>query len=151
MAMELKNSLFQICIIITISLFVFNLCVHYVSGMGVFPTGATGGFEPGDDSNETLQRSTVGPDYPGGITMTSMWGFVLTAAGAVGLLVAWLTHSTSVLGVFIFSVAFWASYINTIGIINIGNYIPSGFILIGTAAMGLIWIGAVAGMLSGSG
>ena len=80
-----------------------------------------------------------------------MWALVLTGAGAVGILVAWLTHSTAIIGVFIFSAAFWSSYVNTLGILNIGNFVDSNFILIGTTVMIMIFIGAVAGMLSGSG
>jgi len=146
MATELKQTLFQICIIITLSLFIFNLSVHYVSGMGIFDTGSHSGIVPGDDGNTTF--SSVTQDNTG---MNGIWALVLTGAGLGGLVVAWMTHSTAILGVSIFSVAFWAAYLNTITILGIGNYIPEGFLLIGTAGMGFVWAGAIAGMLSGSG
>lgn len=148
----MKETFFQVCLILTISMFIFTLCVHYVSGLGIYSdTNIQGGVNPGDDANETVQRVTGSPDYPDGFSIDLMWGLVLTGVGAVGIVVAWLTHSTAIIGVFIFSAVFWASYINMMGILNIGNYIDPNFMVIGHTVMVMVFIGAVAGMLSGSG
>jgi len=148
----MKETLFQICIVLTITMFVFTLCVHYVSGLGIYnDVEIQGGLEPGSEADESVRRATESSDYESGFNVTTMWALVLTGAGAVGILVAWLTHSTAIIGVFIFSAAFWSSYVNTLGILNIGNFVDSNFILIGTTVMIMIFIGAVAGMLSGSG
>lgn len=148
----MKQTLFQVCLVLTISMFIFTLCVHYVSGLGIYgDTNIQGGLNPGDDVNETIKRATQSPDRPGGFNITTMWALVLTAAGAAGILVAWLTHSTAIIGVFVFSAAFWAAYINMLGILEIGNFLDPSFVFIGTATMSFVFIGAVAGMLSGSG
>ena len=152
----MKETFFQICIMFTIGMFIFSLCVHYVSGLGLYgDTDLSQGLDIGDDANSTIRSATKSNDYLGGIGVDVVFGLVLTGAGIAGIVVAWLTHSTAIIGVFIFSAAFWAAYLNTLGILNIGfgasSFIDPGFVLIGTAGMGMIWIGAIAGMLSGSG
>ena len=146
------KSFFQICVFITICMFLFTLSVQYVNGLGIYgDISIQSGSALGDAYNETIQNATVSPDYSDGINLTTVWALVLTAAGAAGILVAWITRSTAIIGVFIFSAAFWASYVNTLGILQIGGFVDPNFVLIGTAGMGMVWIGAVAGMLSGSG
>lgn len=145
------SSFFQICVYLTIIMFIFSLSVSYVSGLGVFPVSVESGFQSGDNFSGSFENVTKQPEYLGGLSMDLIWGLVLTGSGLAGLFLAWLTRSTAIIGVFIFSIAFWAAYVNTLGILNIGNYIDPNLIGIGTAAMGFIWIGAIAGMLSGSG
>jgi len=43
--------------------------------------------------------------------------------------------------------------VRSLGVLNVGGLLEpiSGFIFIGTVAMGFVWAGAIAGMLSGSG
>jgi len=146
------RTFFQICVTFTIIMFMFTLAVNWVAGLGIFGgVGVEGGIEVGDDFNETVNTATQSPDYPTGFTMSTMWALVLTAAGAAGIVVAWLTHSTAIIGVFLFSAAFWASYLNCLNIVNLGGWMDAGFLLIATGGMAMIWIGSVAGMLSGSG
>jgi len=54
-------------------------------------------------------------------------------------------------GIFLFGTVFWASYVNTMIVLNLGNFVPTEFLLIGTVAMMFVFSGAVVGMLSGSG
>lgn len=144
------QSLFRVCIGITIFMVIFTLSVSFVNDLGVLPAIAEG-VGVGDNSSDTLAGMTEQSEYPGGLSMGTIWSIVLTGAGIGALVVAWMTHSTTVIGVLIFSIGFWASYVNCIGILNIGGYIPEGFIMIGSTAMLFVWIGAIAGMLSGSG
>ena len=130
---------------------IFTLSVNFVNALDIFPDKAQAGIQPGDSSNETMGKFTEQADYPSGFFMDNLWAVVLTATGAIGIVVAWITKSTAIIGVYVFSVIFWASYINALSIINLANYVPLSFIGIGTGGMLFVWIGAVAGMLSGSG
>jgi len=150
----MKETFFQICVMITIMMFVFSLAVSYVSGLGIYgDVEVKQGVNIDDDSNanDTVHSVTKSPDYLGGLGVNNIFIIVLTGAGIAGLVIAWLLHSAAILGVFVFSAAFWASYGNMLSIINVGSYVDSSFILIGTSGMAMIWIGAVAGMLTGSG
>ena len=146
------RTFFQICTTFTIIMFMFTLAVSWVSGLGIYgDADIDGGISVGNNASDSVKNATISPDYKSGFTLDIMWALVLTGAGITGILVAWLTHSTAIIGVFLFSAAFWASYVNCIGIVNIGGWIDPSFLLIATGGMGLIWIGGVAGMLSGSG
>lgn len=149
--MKSLNTFFQICAYLTIVMFIFTLCVHYVVGLDIFPVDVTQGLQPGETANESFNKTTVQPDYPMGLDMNTIWALIFTGAGIGGLLIAWFTHSTSVIGVFLFSVVFWASYINTLGILHIGAFIDPNFITIITGGMFFIFTGAIIGMLTGSG
>jgi len=80
--------------------------------------------------------------------MNDMWLAVLFGTGILGLFLAWAMHSAVPIGVWLFSSVFWSSYGNALGVLDI---VPAEFRLIGTAVMLFIWVGAVAGMFSGSG
>jgi hypothetical protein len=146
--MEMTN-LYQVCIFTTISLMVFSLCVNVFAGFHIF--GNVGEMGPGvnmSNSNETFQNFTRGPDYPSGLTITSIWGMVLSGSVVVGVFLAWVTQDASILGVFIFSGVFWSAFINTLVIITaIG--IPVILVTLFTVPIFFIFIGAVIGMLSG--
>jgi len=107
------------------------------------------GVKPGDNTSETMGNFTKNPSFSGGMTMGMIWGIVLTASGAVGLVLAWLTQDASILGVFIFSGVFWSSFINAMVVINAMGFIPLLFIGLFTLPIIFIFVGAVIGMLSG--
>lgn len=130
---------------ITIVLLIFTLCINFVSVSGFFPIEAETGFDVNDTSVNATFFSLTGD------TTTDLWLVVLTGMGAVGIVVAWITHSTAILAVYLFSAVFWISYINMLGVTNLGNYVPGEFIFIGTAGLVFVWMGAIIGMLSGSG
>lgn len=151
--MEL-NTFFQVCVAITVGMFLFMLSLQYVSNLGIYDISGTDiGVVGGGTSPDKFENVTQGApgEFVGGIKMDTLWTIVLTGAGIAGLAIAWITHSTAIIGVFLFSAAFWTSYHNMVTMINPGNFIDPNFIMIGTAAMFFVWIGAVAGMLSGSG
>lgn len=151
------NTFFQVCIFTCIALVIFTLSINFVDSLNVFGVPVQMGFEPEGTANETFEQLTnVTYETQEGITLSGMdalWMIILGGGVGIGLVVAWLTHSTSILGVFVFSSIFWASYARSLGVLNVGGLLDpiSGFILIGTVAMGFVWAGAVAGMLSGSG
>ena len=146
------NTFFQICVYMTLCMIIFTLSINFVSALDVFPTGGVeAGVDVKDTTNETFMEFTKSTDNPTGLSISSIWIIVLTGAGIGALLIAWITKSTVILGVYIFSVIFWVSYGNALSVLDIGNYIPIGFLAIGTGGMIFIWVGAIAGMLSGSG
>ena len=144
------NTFYQVCIYITVGMILFTLSFNFVAGLDVYDTTAEHGLVPGDNTNETFMNLTESPEFEGGMVLDNIWTFVL--AGGIGaIVVAGITRSPIILGVYIFSFVFWTSYGNTLSIINIGGYIPAGFLLIGTVGMAFIFVGAIAGMLGGSG
>ena len=144
------NTLFQICLFLTIGMIMFTLTFNFLVGLDVFGVPGAAGIVPGE-GNETFMGFTTSPEYPLGVDPGNLWTLVLTAAGAIGILVAWITRSTVILGVYIFGFVFWAAYINAFSIIALGGWIPEGFLNMVHAGMIFIFVGAIAGMLSGSG
>lgn len=149
--MKSFSSFFQICVYLTLIMFIFSLCVSYISGLNVFGITVEEGFQPGSNFSDTFAGVTRQPEYLGGISMDLIWGLVLTGAGIAGLFLAWVTRSTAIIGILIFSISFWAAYGNCLSILNPMGWVDPNLIGIGTAAMGFIWVGAIIGMLTGSG
>ena len=137
---------------------IFNCAFAFATGAGFFSTGT--GDEPkwhagpgvSDDPNMTASNIMVSPDYETGVVMDNIW-LIIIGTGGIAIFLAWITHSTSIIGVYIFAFVFWASYSNIVSMLYNNNFLGDlwGFVLIGTAGMTFIFIGAVAGMLSGSG
>ena len=65
--------------------------------------------------------------------------------------VAKMTQSTNMIGVWLFSSVFWTSYNNAISVIDVNSWIPGDFLLMFTVAFLFLWVGAVIGILTGSG
>jgi len=130
---------------------VFNLAIGFVNGLDVFETSYDIESVSGDYSNSTFEEATQNTTGVG-LSMSSMWGIVIVGV-AGSLVIAAITHSVAAVGVYVFSLVFWASYTNMIVGILPKVLLGSiwGFVIIGTAAMLFIWVGAVVGMLSGSG
>jgi len=152
--MKESNTYFQICVSLTIAIVVFTLAVNFVVGLGVFPVDIEMGFVSGRTANETfadLTNTTVSVDA-GIITgMDALWVMVLTGGGLASLFVAWITRSTTILGVYVLSAVFWTSYIRCNSILNFGQYLPNEFLVMGHVVVFFVFAGAVGGMLSGSG
>ena len=150
------NTFFQICIYIVLACIILTLSINFVVSLGIFGDySAETGIQSQKTANETLAQFTKSGDYKTGFLTTDLWSFVLAgiAVAAGAAVVAWITHSASVLGVGVFAYVFWASYVNVISILQVGGFLADLglFVLIGTVGMGFIFIGAVIGMLSGSG
>ena len=140
------NTFFRICIMICILLIVFNLTWSIVRGWQVFE-----GMSEEEASNLDTQDwflTFTGLDSG----MAGLWLLVTGVGLAASGFMAWATHSTTPIGIFVFADIFWTSYNGTVNIINIGNWATdTGFILIVTIGMAVLFIAAIIGMLTGSG
>ena len=130
---------------------IFSMVVGFVSALGVFGTLDSGVDVNLDDANETFEGFS-------GITMNSFFDFIFSPTGTTTLVgiagtiaLAILTHSPSIIGAGIFSTVFWTSFVNVNMILSVGGYMPMAFITISFVVMGFLWIGAVIGMITGSG
>jgi len=156
----MRETFFQICIIFSILLIIFTLSINFVSALGVF---GDIDFEQGIniDSGDAGTNLTDISDnvftkisgYSGGAQ--SVWVAVMTIGGIISIGTAILMHSAVPIGVYIFSSVFWTSYGRTLNVVNINGIFStepmSQFILIITVGLIFIWLGALAGMFSGSG
>lgn len=150
--MELR-SLFHLCVYFCLIMLIFTMCINLVGGMDIWDVS----YDPGTrNTNFTNLTNVTYTDPSTGTASTGMdalWK-IAVAGGGAALIVGFLTRSPVFIGVAAFAGVFWSSYINTISIITQGIDLLSpagGFIAIGTAAMGFVFAGALAGMLSGSG
>jgi len=132
---------------------VFTLTITFVNAMGVFTPTETG-IDTGSNTSGFFEDVTDAEynesDFEDQVGMDAVW-LVGGLGGTLTLAIASLTRSPTILAVGLFSTVFWTAYINALGIINVGGYIPLSFIGIGTGAMMFIFVGAITGMLSGSG
>jgi hypothetical protein len=144
------KSLFQVCFLICITLLLFTLSLNLISGLGVFGFGEVSSPEL-EGTTESLFTRLSG--FEGG--MGTVWAVVTTAAGVLSVAAAVLMRSTTPIGIYLFSAVFWTSYTRFIGFVNINNLfvtgVLSGFLLIVTVGLLFIWVGALIGMLTGSG
>jgi len=129
----------------------FTLSVNFVSGLSLFESDTPFGFQIHDETNRTFNATTDIPVQDGESGIDALWIVVLSGTSIAGLALAWITRSPVVLGIYVFSVVFWAAYGNTLIILDVGNWIPAGFLAIATGLMAFFYAGAIAGMLSGSG
>lgn len=142
------NTAFQACMYITIVILIFTLAVNFVSASGFFPVEAEMGFDINESNSSGIFEILTGQS-PIGIWAMLIGSSAVALIGSVVL--AFITRSTAVIGVYIFSVVFWASYMTMLYGLDLSNYIPVGLQLIATASLIFIWMGAIIGMLSGSG
>lgn len=149
--MELR-SFFHLCIYFCLIMLIFTISINFVSGLGIFPTSYETGIVEGDTANETFEDITDIEEKEGKLGIDALLLGVLGGAGIGAIILAWVTRSPVVLGVYAFSAVFWASYIRTLVVLDLDIFGSlGGFIAIGTTAMFFIFAGAIAGMLSGSG
>lgn len=153
------KSLYQSCVTITIAVIVFTLALNFINGLNVFSTQVQGGFGIEDTAPDQFRYlANISNETESDLGMDDLWIVLLMGAGMGGIVIAWITRSPVIIGVYVFSVVFWASYMNAVGIISsilsvdgdISTQMVS-FLFIGTVAMFFVFAGAVTGMLSGSG
>lgn len=147
------NTLFQACVFFCISVILFTLCVSFVNDMGVFPVTVEAGFNVRGNESQIFSDITNLDDKAGGSGMGALWNIAIgtSLAAVAGIVVAWVTHSTNVLSVFLFGGVFWSSYLNSMSILSLNNFLPVGFIVVGTVGMFFVFAGAVIGILGGGG
>ncbi|NIQ88323.1 MAG: hypothetical protein GWN93_04300 [Deltaproteobacteria bacterium] len=139
------NTLFRICIVICLGLLIFSLAVSYLEGTGAFEVSGGAGKDIG--STSTVLGDATDIDET---NMNYIWGVVITST-IVGAIGSYFMHSVVPIGISIFSSVFWASFINTHGILSVGGYIPGDLMTIFTIVTVFVFIGACVGMLTGSG
>lgn len=144
-------TLFQTCVYFTIIMLIFTLCINFVSFLDIFGTTEIGADVDLNDGGETFESISGNP-------ISSIWECFTSAKGLATLLglggsivVGALLRSPAVIGVGLFSTVFWASYLNMMGILSLGGFMPPQLLGIAHAVMLFIWAGAAIGMLSGSG
>jgi len=141
------GSLFQACFYFCLAVAIATLFINIVQGLNVFgnPDIGQGVVIGGNESNvfTSLTGLTGGFEY--------VWGLAVGLGLAGSAILAWATHSTIPIGVYLFGTLFWTSYSRLISVISIGDYIPADFLLGITVAMMFLFAGAVIGMLSGGG
>jgi hypothetical protein len=149
--MEME-SFYQVCVYLSVALMVFTLSINFTAGLGVFgDISPSGGMDVSGNSSDIVGNFTKNPSSEGGFG--NIWLLVFGAgtaiAGLGALAIAIATQNATFVGVYVFSVYFWASYINALSIISLGGFLPASFILLFTIPIGFVFIGAVVGMLSG--
>jgi len=148
----MRETFFQICIIFAVLLIIFNLSIVFINALNVFGNTVEAGIDIGSNDNSSqVFKKITGLD--GGAQY--IWFTILGVSGILSISVAILMHSAVPVGVWIFSEVFWTSYVSVIGTINVNNVFTSEpmsyFLLIFTVGLIFVWMGALAGMFSGSG
>jgi len=150
--MELDN-FFKVCVYFSISLMVFTLSLNFLTGMGIFgPLLPGGGMDVTGNQSQIVGNFTSTPSASGGFGDVWLLVFGLGTAAGIGgaIVIAMATQNATFVGVYIFSVYFWASYINALSILSFGGFIPASFLLLFTVPIGFVFVGAIIGMLSGT-
>ena len=142
------KSMFQLCFYICLMLILINLGWGFLRGSSDLWTasGSDQNLIEGEDDGGILQELT-GLDSAG----TDLWLMITTVGGAAALAFSWMVHSLSPLGIYLFGVAFWTSYNSTVSIISMNGWVPGDFLLIATVGMIFLFVGAIVGMITGSG
>ena len=150
-----RQTFFQTCVYFTIIMFVFTLSVNFVSATGIFGS-ISEGIDTSGTTDEIITGATVSPGQSVGFSIDTIWLWITGGGVAIGasFALAWLTQSAAVLGAGVFGVFFWGSYLNLLGITNIGGYLTGSlaiFITIFTGFMVFMFVGAVIALFGGSG
>lgn len=149
----MRETFFQLCIIGTLALLAVTLCINFVSAAEIYPSGSVNsGVETGETPSDTI-LDLIEKDSEGThITSLGLWSIVgvgtLTITGVIAVLTG---GNTQLMGGWIFSAIFWASWTNLMVITEIGSWIPAGLILIMTVLAVPIFIGGLIGIFSGAG
>lgn len=150
------NTFSSLCIGACIFMIFIGFSFGFIDAMGAFPTGKTSPFNPSSDTSTGMLTNLTGnvSGTPGSISWSMFWGaatgVTLLAAGVFSV----LTGTTNMLGVYLFGTFFWSSWASLVGILYQFDFLTSsaGLILLTmiTVGMGVMFVGAVIGMLSGS-
>ena len=140
------NTFFRIAIWFTMVMLMFTLVLNFIDSLGAFPVDSVPG-QQGLDEGNILEKLT-GLSNP---TMGGIFLIVTSIGGIAAVGTAVLTHQVSPIGVYLFSVVFWTSYIRINSVLSAGGFIPVEILTIGFVGIMFIFIAAVIGMLTGSG
>ena len=139
------NSFFRICVMICLLMLVFSLVANFVSSLDIFPGVDPMGVDV--DDSDALSVLTGLDDA----NMNAIWLGVtgLTFIGAVAL--AALTRSMTPIGLHLFGMVFWTSWIRMNIIFVQQMHIPGDFFVIATVGMLFLFIAAIVGLMTGGG
>ena len=161
----ITDTFFQICIYFCICMLIFGLSASFIAMSDFYTTSQelpvavnitkTGNQTIADITSPNRDKELNIEDEKEDYTFNTIWD-ILYGAGAAAILgtilLAALFKDVKIIGVWIFGVVFWAAFWNLLTILSIGGTIvPAGIITIITGAVGVIFIAAVVGMLTGSG
>jgi len=138
------NTFFRIAIFICLFLIVVNLGWSFIRATGAFPDAGEAGIS-GAESNDVFYAFT---GFAGGMAGVFAVGASLGAIGAG--LVSWAVKSTTPMGVYLFSIIFWSSYNSSLNIMSV-SHIPGSMQILITVGIMFVFVGAIIGMLTGSG
>jgi len=139
------NNLFKICIGFTLLLLAFSLMANFLSVLEVFPHTTNIGLDV--DSNEGALQILTGLDEPN-MQYIFLGVTGLTFIGAVAL--CYLTKQIIPIGIHLFGVIFWTSWIRMTSALGYGGYMPVELLAVFTIGTMFIFIGAIIGMLTGN-
>jgi hypothetical protein len=132
-------------------LIIFTLVINFVVAFGVFGDADISTPVATEGSEEDVFYKISG--FEGG--MGQVWFIVTAVGGILSVAAAILMRSTTPIGIYLFSEIFWTSYTKFIDTVNINNTFGaeplSMLFLVITVGLMFIWIGALIGMLTGSG
>jgi len=142
------KSMYQMCFYFCLILVLVNLGWGFLRGIDGMWTASASDQNVLDGTNDQgLIHELTGLDSGG----TNLWLMITSVGAAAAVAFSWMVHSLTPLGLYLFGVAFWTSYNGTLTIINMNGWIPGDFVLIVTVTMAFLFIGAIIGMITGSG
>ena len=128
-------SFYSTAIYLSIGLIIFSVGITFIVGLAVFPTAI----------EETSVITGLDSD------LDWVWSTIVGFGTVFSLLMCILLRSVVPLGINIFGVIFWTSWVHAGAILSFGGFIPVEFILLFTIGVGFVFVAAVIGMLTGSG
>ena len=142
------KSMYQMCFYFCLILVLVNLGWGFLRGIDGMWTASASDQNVLDGTNDQgLIHELTGLDSGG----TNIWLMITSVGATAAVAFSWMVHSLTPLGLYLFGVAFWTSYNGTLTIINMNGWIPGDFVLIVTVTMAFLFIGAIIGMITGSG
>jgi hypothetical protein len=125
----------------------FTLVLNMISGIAPTAFPNTNPPKTGLENQDSILTTITGTSDT---TLNTIWlgSIGLTFALALGL--AYLTQSMTPIGIYIFSSFFWTSYLRLLSVISF-NFIPADFITIFTVGILFVFVGAIIGIMTGSG
>lgn len=130
-------SFFRTTVYLCLALILFNLSVSFIASLDVFPIEFASGAE----------EELGDPD----VDMMFTYVFSFSLGAGITIIICILMRSVVPLGLYIFSVVYWASWISAQSILSTGGYIPVEFIVLGTAGVAFLFVATIIGILTGSG
>lgn len=128
-------SFYSTAVYLSIGLIIFSAGITFISGLDVFPTGM--------EETSVITGLDANLDFA--------WGTIVGFGTVFSLLICILLRSAVPLGINIFGIIFWTSWVHASAILSFGGFIPVEFILLFTIAVGFVFTAAIIGMLTGSG